>query len=103
MAEVIQEGAVTSRIIPSPAPNSAPGPEQQPFEDDCSWAEVMVSMEEACSEYKKKAKGDKIRAMQRNRAVAATLQSLGEMIPEQDGLSVLRGGLNGIFKVTPSR
>lgn len=67
--------------------------------DDCSWAQMMASMEEASQQYKAKGDNNKLRMMQRNRAVAATLQSLADMIPEQNGLSVLRGGLNGIFKV----
>ncbi|KAM5358870.1 hypothetical protein ACJZ2D_014929 [Fusarium nematophilum] len=70
---------------------------------DCTWAEVMSSMEEATQNYKAKAENDRIRAMQRNRAVAATLHCLAEMIPEQDGLSVLRGALKGIFTLLKKR
>lgn len=56
-------------------------------------------MEEATQKYKNKAENHRIRAMQRNRAVAATLQGLTEMIPEENGLGVLRGGLKSIFTV----
>lgn len=35
----------------------------------------------------------------KNRAVVTTLESLSDMIPDQNGLSVLRGGLKTIFKV----
>ncbi|KAF7546443.1 hypothetical protein G7Z17_g8434 [Cylindrodendrum hubeiense] len=57
---------------------------------DCSWADVLASMEATSHEYKAKAASDRLRTVQRNRTVATTLQSLAEMIPEQDGLSVLR-------------
>lgn len=59
-------------------------------------------MEEATQSYNIKVENNRIRAMQRNRAVAATLHCLAEMIPEQNGLGVLRGGLKGIFTVRQS-
>ncbi|KAF4966054.1 hypothetical protein FSARC_6254 [Fusarium sarcochroum] len=71
--------------------------------NDCSWSEVMASMEAASQEYKVKGENHKMRALQRNHAVAATLASLTDMIPESDGLSVLRGGLNSIFKLLRKR
>ncbi|KAK7403239.1 hypothetical protein QQX98_011011 [Neonectria punicea] len=74
-----------------------PGNPDNPLSStDCSWAEVLASMEAASHQYKVKANNAKLRAAQRNRTVAVTLQSLAEMIPEQDGLSVSRGGLNSI-------
>ncbi|KAK7427912.1 hypothetical protein QQZ08_005524 [Neonectria magnoliae] len=60
-------------------------------------------METASHQYKAKADNAKLRAAQRNKTVAVTLLSLAEMTPEQDGLSVLRGGLNSIFKLLKRR
>jgi len=40
-----------------------------------------------------------LRSLPRNRAIVTTLDSLAAMIPEENGLSVLRGGLSLVFKV----
>lgn len=59
----------------------------------------MDSMETAAAQYGAKAESNKLRALPRNRAVAVTLESMTDMIPEESGLGVLRGGLKTIFKV----
>ncbi|KAK2841625.1 hypothetical protein FQN49_006068, partial [Arthroderma sp. PD_2] len=64
-----------------------------------SWMAVLVSMEAATDAYRVKGDAHQLRAMQRNKALAMTLLSLTDMIPDQVGLSVLRGGLKTIFKL----
>lgn len=66
---------------------------------NCSWDDVLDSMESARTEHSTKSDKNKLRAVPRNRAIVTTLHSLCEMIPEQDGLSVLRGGLKLVFGV----
>lgn len=67
--------------------------------EDCTWADVLNSMQDATSEYREKSDSSRVRAAQRDKAIAVTLLSLTDMIPEQDGLSILRGGMSTIFKV----
>lgn len=70
---------------------------------DCTWTEVLSSMQDASSEYREKSETNKLRAAQRDKAMAMTLLSLTDMIPEQDGLSFLRGGMSTIFKLLNKR
>jgi hypothetical protein len=70
--------------------------------DNYTWTDVFNLMQNASSEYREKSESSKVRAAQRDKAIAVTLLSLTDMIPEQDGLSILRGGMSTIFKVTPS-
>lgn len=72
---------------------------QQPSPENCSWDDVLDSMEKASEEYKAKADGDRIQALRRNTAVAETLQSLADLIPEPGGIRILRVGLTSIFEV----
>jgi hypothetical protein len=59
----------------------------------------MDSMDAAKTEHHLKGDKSKIRNLTRNKAVAVTLEGLAGMIPEQDGLGILRGGLKLVFKV----
>lgn len=66
----------------------------------CSWDDVLASMEQAVANDETKADRSRARALLRNRPVIVTLQTLTNMIPDQDGLSVMRGGLKYIFDVS---
>lgn len=66
--------------------------------EDCSWDEVVSTMEAARAESDKRKRKLPVR-IYKNRALVTTLESLSDMIPDQNGLSVLRGGLKTIFKV----
>ncbi|KAK0624115.1 hypothetical protein B0T14DRAFT_565417 [Immersiella caudata] len=68
-----------------------------------SWDEVLDSIEAARDEYERKMGKSRLRAIPRNQVVVTTLQGLTEMIPEQDGLSILRGGLKHIFGLLHKR
>jgi hypothetical protein len=65
----------------------------------CSWQDVLDSMETARQDFDSATKKSKGKAAIRYKIVLSTLQSLTEMIPDQDGLSVMRGGLKMIFSV----
>lgn len=71
----------------------------EPSYEDCSWQEVLDSMESATAQYGAKAESNRLRRLPRNKATAVTLESMTDMIPEESGLGVLRGGLKTIFKV----
>jgi hypothetical protein len=71
-----------------------PGMEPQ----SCCWEDVMAAIETAKEAYAMKAT-NKGRVVLRNMATIKTLQALSQVVPEQDGLSVLRGGLTLVFKV----
>lgn len=59
-----------------------------------SWDDVVEVMEEAEAEYELKGSKNKARRLLRNgETVAKVLQSLAEFIPDEKGLSVLRGGI----------
>ncbi|KEZ45104.1 hypothetical protein SAPIO_CDS2536 [Scedosporium apiospermum] len=75
-----------------------PGMEPQP----CRWEDVMAAIETAKETYAMKAT-NKGRAVLRNMATIKTLQALSQVVPEQDGLSVLRGGLTLVFKLIERR
>lgn len=66
----------------------------------CSWQDVLDSMETAAAQYSAKTNSNRLRALPRNKATAVTLESMTDMIPEESGLGVLRGGLKTIFKVS---
>ncbi|KAK4449013.1 hypothetical protein QBC34DRAFT_101728 [Podospora aff. communis PSN243] len=68
-----------------------------------SWDEVLNSIEAAREEYEKKTGKGRLRAIPRSQVVVTTLHGLTEMIPEQEGLSVLRGGLKLIFGLLHKR
>lgn len=66
---------------------------------DCTWTEVFLSMQNASTEYREQTETSRLRAARRDKAIAVTLLSLTDMIPEQDGLCIMRGGLSTVFKV----
>ena len=70
-----------------------------PSQRGCSWDDVLGSIEETRVEYERKAGKNRLRAIPRSPVIVTTLHGLTEMIPEQDGLSILRGGLKLIFGV----
>jgi hypothetical protein len=65
----------------------------------CSWDEVLDSIYVAKSEYEGKTSSQILRAIPRNSVLVGALRSLADMIPDQDGLSVMRGGMKYIFEV----
>ncbi|KAK8113457.1 hypothetical protein PG984_013983 [Apiospora sp. TS-2023a] len=69
----------------------------------CSWEAVLVSMEQSVVQDETKTHHSRARALLRNRPLIITLQSLTNMIPDQDGLSVMRGGLKYIFDMLRQR
>jgi hypothetical protein len=73
----------------------------------CSWQDVVYAIEEAKGEDNAKGErsffGKHLRApLRRSAPVIATLDSMTNMIPDQNGLSILRGGLVTVFKVSRS-
>ena len=64
-----------------------------------SWDDVLESIDSARKHHNTKAETRKISDLYKTRALITTLHSLTDMIPDQDGLSVMRGGLKLIFKV----
>jgi hypothetical protein len=64
-----------------------------------SWDDVMESMQLAKESQDDKVKQKNIRSLPRNRTIITTLDLLTAMIPEEKGLSVLKGGLSLVFKV----
>jgi hypothetical protein len=67
---------------------------------ESSWTEVLDSMQVARQEYDDKAGKSKFRDVHANKSILKTLEALTEMIPDQDGLSVLKGGLKAVFSVS---
>lgn len=67
----------------------------------CSWDDLLESMLSAKNEYEVKMSKGKTFSSPKSRIVIATLHSLTDMIPDQNGLSVMRGGLRYIFEVIP--
>jgi len=65
------------------------------------WQDVLDAMEAALAQDQAKADKSAFRARVRKSAPdVAVLESLAEIIPDQDGLSVLRCGLATLFKVS---
>lgn len=67
-----------------------------------SWDDVLKSIQDANEEYLTKSEKNTPKNVyngHKNKALIMTLHSLTDMIPDQDGLSVMRGGLKLIFKV----
>ena len=64
-----------------------------------SWDDVLESIQIARDEHDEGEGRGKFRNAYKNKALITTLHSLTDMIPDQDGLSVMRGGLKLIFKV----
>ncbi|KAI1329097.1 hypothetical protein F5Y16DRAFT_133499 [Xylariaceae sp. FL0255] len=75
--------------------------DQAPHFQDCSWDQVLEAMENAKNEHESRNKG--LRSLPRNRAIVRTLHSLADTIPDQNGLSVVRGGLKTIFELLDKR
>ena len=94
--------ALTAQIIAGERPDDAANLTGSGAVENYTWTDVFSLMQNASSEYREKSESSKLRAAQRDKAIAVTLLSLTDMIPEQDGLSILRGGMSTIFKVTPS-
>jgi hypothetical protein len=67
--------------------------------EDCSWDDVLESMQVARDDYDAKMSKATIKNIHKNKAIMTTLNLLTDMIPDRDGLSVLRGGLRLIFNV----
>lgn len=68
----------------------------------CGWEDVMDCIAKAKVVYDDKGKSNKVRAWSRNAdATVEVLKSLTGMIPDEEGLSVLRQGLVMIFQVMP--
>jgi len=64
-----------------------------------TWADILDSISAARATHAEKSENMKERSLPKNRAIVATLDSLTAMIPEENGLSILRGGLGLVFKV----
>ncbi|KAK0625447.1 hypothetical protein B0T17DRAFT_655176 [Bombardia bombarda] len=60
-------------------------------------------MQTARDEYDTKKQKSKIKHVQGNKAMVTTLLTLADMIPDQDGLSVLRGALKLVFQLLKKR
>lgn len=69
-------------------------------EGKSSWSDVLQSMSIAKEDYSQKRGRVKAEGLHANKTTVATLEMLTDMIPDQDGLSVLRGGLRTVFKVS---
>ena len=68
--------------------------------EDCSWAEVLKYIEDAKKTYAAKADNNPIRRFIRGGdAVAGILERMTDFIPDEKGLSVLKGALAFIFQV----
>lgn len=66
-----------------------------------SWNDVLELIKDAEDQCFEKCKGSWFRRnLRRGEDVAAVLQNLTEMIPEEYGLGVLRGGLSMLFTVS---
>ncbi|KAH8178564.1 hypothetical protein LIA77_00083 [Sarocladium implicatum] len=68
-----------------------------------SWTDVLQSMDIAQETYNQKRGRGKAENIHANKSTVATLEMLTDMIPDQDGLSVLRGGLKVVFKLVQRR
>ena len=67
----------------------------------CGWQDVVNAIESATAQDKAKADKSIVRARLRKSAPElAVLESLANMIPDQDGLSILRGGLTTLCKAS---
>lgn len=67
--------------------------------NDCGWVDVLNCIDIAKASYDEKGK-NKVRAWARHAdTTASALESLVGLIPDDKGLSVLRGGLVFIFQV----
>jgi hypothetical protein len=71
---------------------------------NCSWSDVLDQMHEAQDIYNAKGEKNKARGLMRHgKAISESLTPLLNLIPDQYGLNVLRGGLALIFKVCETR
>lgn len=66
-----------------------------------SWNEVLELIHDAEDRYVLRGEGSWLRRNMRRDDVAAVLKDLTELIPEEYGLGVLRGGLSMLFTVSP--
>jgi hypothetical protein len=103
-----QESSVAQALVPTHGsqhemqfapPSREPPNDARLLHHSNSWDEVLNSIEAAREDYEKKTGKSRLRAIPRSQVVVTTLHGLTEMIPEQDGLSILRGGLKLIFGV----
>jgi len=69
---------------------------------DYSWDDVLDSLEVASTDHETKMNRSRTKKFLGNKAIVTTLESLADTIPDQDGLSVLRGGLKLVFSVGSS-
>lgn len=68
----------------------------------CGWDDVVDCIAAAKACYNDKGKRNKVRAWSRRGSITADLlKSLADMIPDEEGLSVLRQGLIILFQVQP--
>lgn len=68
--------------------------------NDCGWNDVLSCIDIAKASYAEKGKNSKLSEWSRHAdTTASALESLAGMIPDDQGLSVLRGGLVFIFQV----
>ena len=65
----------------------------------CSWEDIMVAIDAAKTKYATKADKNMGRAFVRSRPAMTTIHALCNVIPEETGMSVLKGGLMLTFKV----
>ncbi|KAK0383943.1 hypothetical protein NLU13_8034 [Sarocladium strictum] len=72
-------------------------------EGGSSWTDVLESMAAAREDYNQKRRETKAGSVHANKSTIATLEMLTDMIPDQDGLSILRGGLKVVFKLVQRR
>lgn len=67
-----------------------------------SWEDVIGAIQKAEPEYEAKRSKNKMRGFLRdNDSLARALQGMAEFIPDEKGLSVLRGGLVFMFSGSP--
>jgi hypothetical protein len=63
-----------------------------------TWSDILESIHAAKTTYLDKAEKKNEGSLPKNRAIITTLDLLTAMIPEENGLSVLKGGLGLVFK-----
>ncbi|KAH6687816.1 hypothetical protein F5X68DRAFT_261159 [Plectosphaerella plurivora] len=104
------QSQLTTTETPAQQSDSSPAPlllmnteTEETCYEACSWQDVLDSMETAAAQYGAKTESNRLRALPRNKAIAVTLESMTDMIPEESGLGVLRGGLKTIFKLINRR
>ncbi|KAK1757033.1 hypothetical protein QBC47DRAFT_378286 [Echria macrotheca] len=69
----------------------------------CSWDDVLNSLSEAQETFNQKAAKSRFRKITRSKSIVGTLGSLTQLLPDELGLGVLRGGLNAVFQLVQAR